>query len=260
MRIALGIEYDGSDFSGWQAQVGCKTVQGLLEAALSKVAAEPIAVFCAGRTDAGVHASGQVVHFDTQAARVLKAWVFGTNTLLPPSISVRWAVVVDDAFHARFSAVARRYRYVIYNQPVRSALLVRRASLHFQPLDVTRMQNAANYLLGEHDFSSLRSSRCESKTPMRTVHEITVLRQGDLVSFEIEANAFLHHMVRNIAGLLMRVGAGFAEPEWIGEVIAAKDRRAAAETATPNGLYLMQVRYKAPYEFPPVLSMSALIG
>lgn len=249
MRIALGIEYDGSAFHGWQAQEGLLTIQANLEEALTKIAAEPIKIFCAGRTDAGVHGVGQVVHFDTQVNRELKAWVMGTNTLLPPSIAVRWAQEVDEQFHARFSAISRRYRYVIYNNTVRSALLATRATLHFSSLDITLMQAGANYLLGEHNFSSFRSSRCESKTAMRNVHFIRVTREEDFIIIDIKANAFLHHMVRNISGALMRVGSGLAEPQWVQDILLAENRQLAAETAPAAGLYLWEVEYPG-YVFP----------
>lgn len=254
MRIALGIEYNGSDFFGWQAQRGLSTIQGHLEDALAKVANEPISLFCAGRTDAGVHASGQVVHFDTHAKRHIDAWIWGTNSHLPPTIVVRWARHVDYSFHARFKATARRYRYVIFNNPIRAAILNARVSWHYYPLNIERMREAGKYLIGEQDFSSFRSSQCNSKSPMRNVIEFSIARHGDFVVFEIEANAFLHHMVRNIAGTLMKIGAGFREPEWMKEVLAAKSRRAAAETAPADGLYLIQVRYPEPYIFPQVSS------
>ncbi len=251
MRIALGIEYDGSSFYGWQVQRNhLPTIQGLVEEALSKIANEPIHLFCAGRTDASVHATGQVVHFDTRAKRHIDAWIWGTNTHLPSSIAVRWAKAVDYHFHARFTATARRYRYVIFNHPIRSAILNGRAVWHYYPLDVERMRQAGQYLLGEQDFTSFRASQCNSKSPMRKVTEFQIERKDHFVIFEIEANAFLHHMVRNIAGTLMKIGAGFKEPEWMQEVLLAKSRRVAAETAAPEGLYLIQVRYPEPYLFP----------
>lgn len=250
MRIALGIEYNGSDFYGWQAQRSLSTVQGHLEDALSKVANESIMLYCAGRTDAGVHASGQVVHFDTHAKRHIDAWIWGTNAHLPSSIVVRWSKHVDYSFHARFKATARRYRYVIFNNPIRPAILSSRVTWHYYPLNIERMREAAKYLIGEQDFSSFRSSQCNSKSPFRNVTEFVIERKGDFVIFEIEANAFLHHMVRNIAGALLKIGGGVKEPEWMQEVLAAKSRRAAAETASPDGLYLIQVRYPEPYDFP----------
>lgn len=252
MRIALGIEYYGHGFYGWQAQRhdNLPTIQGYLEDALAKVANEPIFLHCAGRTDANVHATGQVVHFDTNAKRHIDAWIWGTNTFLPSSIVVKWARHVDYRFHARFKATARRYRYIIYNHPIRPAILSTRATWHYYPLDIDRIREAATYLIGEQDFSSFRSSQCNSKTPMRNVTEFTIARQGHYIIIEIEANAFLHHMVRNIVGSLMKVGSGLKPPAWIGEVLAAKSRKAAAETAPADGLYLTHVRYPEPYIFP----------
>lgn len=249
-RIALGIEYNGHGYFGWQSQKDVVSIQSTLQEALSKVANESILLFCAGRTDANVHATGQVVHFDTNAKRHIDAWIFGTNSFLPPSIVVRWARQVDYHFHARFTAIARRYRYVMFNNPIRPAILNTRAAWHYYPLDVSRMQEAGKNLIGEHDFSSFRASQCNSKSPMRRVIEFNVSRKGDYVVFDIEANAFLHHMVRNIVGSLTKIGAGFKEPEWLQEVLAAKSRRVAAETAPAEGLYLTQVRYPEPYIFP----------
>lgn len=250
MRIALGIEYNGFGYFGWQAQRGLLTIQGTLQDALSKIANEEIMLFCAGRTDANVHATGQVVHFDTRAKRHIDAWIWGTNSHLPPSIVVRFARAVDYSFHARFKATARRYRYVIYNNPIRPAILSTRATWYYYPLDIERMQKAGAYLLGEQDFSSFRSSQCNSKSPMRNVMDFSVSRNRDFVVIEIEANAFLHHMVRNIAGSLVKIGSGMKEPEWMLEVLQAKSRRAAAETAPADGLYLTQVTYPEPYIFP----------
>ena len=250
MRIALGIEYNGHGYYGWQSQKDLLTIQSILQEALSKVANEPIYLFCAGRTDANVHATGQVVHFDTSAKRHIDAFVYGTNSFLPSSIVVKWARAVDYSFHARFSAIARRYRYVIFNHPIRPGILTSRATWHFYPLHVELMQEASTYLLGEQDFSSFRSSQCHSKSPKRCVTDFMIKRQGDFVIFEIEANAFLHHMVRNIAGVLMKIGAGIKKPYWMQEVILAKNRSAAAETSPAEGLYLTQVKYKEPYIFP----------
>lgn len=255
MRIALGVEYDGHEFYGWQSQENLPTVQGHLEAALEKIADERVSVFCAGRTDAGVHATGQVVHFITTKERNLRAWVHGANSHLPSTIAVRWAQIVDDEFHARFSATARCYRYLIYNHSVRPAILSRRVTWQYEPLDAELMQLGGNYLIGEHDFTSFRSSQCESNTPMRNVMSLTVKRQGDFVVIDIEANAFLHHMVRNIAGALMKVGKKQFEPEWIKEILLAKDRKKAAETASAAGLYLARVRYPSRYVFPDSLSL-----
>lgn len=250
MRIALGIEYNGQGFYGWQAQRDLLTIQGTLEEALAKVANESVFLFCAGRTDANVHALGQVVHFDTRAKRHIDAWIWGTNSHLPASVVVKWARQVDYHFHARFTATARRYRYVIFNHPIRPAILSTRVSWHYYPLDIERMREAGKYLIGEQDFSSFRSSQCNSKTPMRNVTDFSVERHGDFVVFEIEANAFLHHMVRNIAGVLMKIGSGAKNPIWMQEVLLAKSRRAAAETAPAEGLYLTHVRYPDPYVFP----------
>lgn len=244
MRIALALEYDGHPYFGWQRQEHVPTVQRCVEDALSKIANEPVQVFCAGRTDAGVHALEQVIHFDTQAHRDLRAWTHGSNNYLPSSIAVRWAKEVPDDFHARFSASARRYRYLIYNAPLRPAIQTHQVTWFYQPLNEKRMQKAADYLIGEKDFSSFRSSQCESKTPMRNVKEIIVTRNQEWITIEIEANAFLHHMVRNIVGVLVKIGSGFKNPEWMQEVLLAKDRRQAAETAPPQGLYLIKVTYR----------------
>jgi tRNA pseudouridine38-40 synthase len=250
MRIALGIEYFGHGFYGWQFQQGLPTIQATLETALGKVANETIVLTCAGRTDANVHATGQVVHFDTRAKRHIDAWIWGTNSHLPASIAVRWAKHVDHHFHARFTATARRYRYIIYNHPIRPALFSTRVTWYYYPLDVERMREAGCCLIGEQDFSSFRSSQCHSKTPMRKVTEFNVRRQGDFVIVEIQANAFLHHMVRNIVGSLVKVGSHAREPAWMQEVLHAKDRRAAATTAPADGLYLTKVVYPEPYIFP----------
>lgn len=250
MKIALGVEYNGHEYYGWQAQKNLPTIQSAIEYALSLIADEPIQVFCAGRTDAGVHATGQVVHFSTNANRELRAWLFGTNTYLPSNIAVCWAKVVDEDFHARFSAQARTYRYIIYNNLTRPAILTNRVTWYYEELNLGTMETAGNYLIGELDFSSFRSAQCESKTPMRNVKRLTINRYDDYVVIEIEANAFLHHMVRNIVGVLMRIGAGFREPEWMNEVLLAKDRRKAAETAPAAGLYLTKVSYPLSYTFP----------
>jgi tRNA pseudouridine38-40 synthase len=251
MRIALGIEYNGHGFYGWQAQPGLTTVQGELETAITRVANESVRLYCAGRTDANVHATGQVIHFDTHAKRHIDAWIWGTNSYLPPSIVVHWSKHVDYSFHARFTAVARRYRYIIYNNPIRPAILHTKASWHYYPLDIESMRQAALSLIGEQDFSSFRAAECNSKTPMRCVTDVDIQRYGQFVTIEIEANAFLHHMVRNIVGSLMKVGAGFKDPAWFESVLAAKNRRMAAETAPADGLYLIQVRYPEQYTFPP---------
>ncbi|HEX2548600.1 MAG TPA: tRNA pseudouridine(38-40) synthase TruA [Gammaproteobacteria bacterium] len=250
MKIAVGIEYNGHGLYGWQAQDNLPTIEGCLTTAISRVANHPIKLFCAGRTDAGVHAKQQVAHFETDATRDPRAWVQGVNSHLPENIAVLWAKTVDEHFHARFSATARRYQYIIYNTTARPALLAHRVTWQFDDLNIGTMQSAANYLLGEQDFTSLRSSACESLSPMRNVTHVSVVRHDDFVVIEIEANAFLHHMVRNIAGVLIRIGRGFAEPEWMKEVLDAKDRKMAAETAPPSGLYLVKVSYPNLYNFP----------
>jgi tRNA pseudouridine38-40 synthase len=250
MRIALGIEYDGTGFFGWQRQREVVSIQGELEKVLSQVADEPIEIFCAGRTDAGVHATGQVVHFETKAHRDMRGWIMGANSHLPSGIAVRWAQPVSDDFHARFSATARRYRYIIYNRKYRPAILGRGLSHYHQQLDVELMQQAAPALLGEHDFSSFRAIQCQSKTPFRNLIHLQIERYQDFIVIDIKANAFLHHMVRNITGSLLEVGMKRRSPEWIGELLHAKDRTLAAATAKAEGLYLVSVDYPAHFEIP----------
>jgi len=250
MRIALVIEYNGHNFFGWQMQENLLTIQGSLETALSQIADEPIKLFCAGRTDAGVHATGQVVHFDTHAVRQMRAWTFGPNALLPASIAVCWAQIVPDNFHARYTALSRRYRYIIYNYPARPAILAGRVAWYYDVLNIATMQQAAHYLIGEHDFSAFRSAQCESKTSMRNVQSLSIVRCDPYIIFEVTANAFLHHMVRNVVGTLLEVGAGFKEPEWVQAVLQSKDRRMAGATAEAAGLYLTEVTYPLPYIFP----------
>ena len=250
MKIALGVEYIGTDFHGWQWQEGLPTIQGTLESALSRIANEKIQTFCAGRTDAGVHARGQVIHFETTAKRPLRAWILGTNSHLPNSISVRFAKEVDGHFHARFTALSRSYRYIIYNHLSRPAIMHQRVTWRYEPLNTGAMHSAGQALLGEKDFSSFRSAECESSTPMRKVKRVMVQRLNDYVVIDIEANAFLHHMVRNIVGVLIRIGEGYAEPEWMETVLQARDRRQAAETAPASGLYLTSVAYPSQYSLP----------
>lgn len=250
MRVALSLEYDGSRFLGWQTQPGGGTVQDALQDALSAVAGERIAVTCAGRTDRGVHARMQVVHFDTRAQRPDTAWVRGTNALLPESIAVQWAGTVPGEFHARYAAHARTYRYVLLNRPVRPALEARYAGWCHAPLDVQAMRAAAQHLIGEHDFSSFRSSECQAKTPVRTLHALHVRAEGERIELELGANAFLHHMVRNIVGLLVYVGRGKHPPAWAGEVLQARDRARAAPTFAAEGLYLEQVHYEDRWGIP----------
>ena len=243
MRIALIVEYDGSTCHGWQAQHGLRTVQGLLEQALSKVANHPITIVCAGRTDTGVHATNQIVHFDVNIERSMRAWVYGVNAFLPKDICVRASKLVPIDFHARYSAIARSYRYIIYNNAVRPALKHRYVTWQYRPLDHNLMQTAAQCFIGEHDFTSFRSVECQSKTPMREVMQVNVIRQEDTIMIDITANAFLHHMVRNISGVLMAIGSGRKPVGWAHEVLLAKDRRLGAETASPYGLYLVGVNY-----------------
>ncbi|MBA2654016.1 MAG: tRNA pseudouridine(38-40) synthase TruA [Gammaproteobacteria bacterium] len=250
MRIALGVEYNGSGFHGWQIQENLITLQRTLENALSKVAAESVTVICAGRTDAGVHATNQVVHFETSAERDLRAWIQGTNSYLPRSISVKWAQVVDEAFSARFSAISRRYQYFIYNNDVRSSLYSSMTTWVRRSLDETQMDAASKFLIGEHDFSSFRSADCQSRTPKRHVFAVNVSRRNELVILDIIANSFLHHMVRNIAGVLIEIGEGRKETEWCKELISVKNRSLASKTAPPFGLYLTGVRYPDHYALP----------
>lgn len=249
-KIALGIEYDGSRYYGWQRQNEVPSVQEKLEQALSRVANEPVHVFCAGRTDAGVHGTGQVVHFVTHAQRKEAAWTLGVNAHLPDDIAVRWGKPVADDFHARFSATARRYRYIIYNQRLRPAVLSHGVSHYYAPLDEQKMQRAAHCLLGEHDFTSFRAVQCQSRTPWRCVSHLYVIRYGAYVVVDIKANAFVHHMVRNIVGSLLEVGAGNQPESWIAELLAAKDRTLAAATAKAEGLYLVAVDYPEQYAIP----------
>jgi tRNA pseudouridine38-40 synthase len=250
VRIALGLEYDGSRFCGWQTQPNACSIQDALEVALAEIACEPVTTASAGRTDTGVHALAQVVHFDTNAIRPESAWVRGVNALLPPAVSVRWAREVAPEFHARFCAQARRYRYVLLNRPVRPGLSVGRVGWFHAPLDLNAMQCAANHLLGEHDFSAFRASECQAKTPVRTLTELSIRRANDHVLFDLRANAFLHHMVRNIIGGLIYVGKGKHQPEWMGEILAGRDRKLAAPTFAPDGLYLSGVEYGAQWGIP----------
>lgn len=252
-RIALGIEYKGADYHGFQKQLnGVTTVQQVLERALSRVANEPISLVCAGRTDAGVHATNQVIHFDTLAVRPEKAWLRGTRPYLPDSVSVRWVREVVPQFHARFSAHHRTYRYLLTDAKTPSGLLHDQVTWSSRPLSLTFMQQAATYLVGQHDFTSFRAAQCQAKSPVRRIEYIHLVRRGDLIVLEIQANAFLHHMVRNIVGVLMAVGAGDRSPEWVAEVLAARDRSAGGVTAKPFGLYLVAVDYPVVFDLPKV--------
>ncbi len=244
MRIALGVEYDGSHFSGWQMQKdGTRTVQECLEIALSTVANEKVQVVCAGRTDTGVHATGQVVHFDCASYRPERAWVMGVNAHLPDDISSLWSVEVDDEFSARFSATARQYRYVILNRNSRSAVLSKKVTCKHGSLDADLMHQAAQLLTGEQDFSSFRSAACQANHAIRNVHWVKVSRVDDFIYVDIEANAFLHHMVRNIVGTLVMIGAAEKPVEWVSDLIKIKDRNLAGPTAAADGLYMVKVTY-----------------
>ncbi|MCR4300542.1 MAG: tRNA pseudouridine(38-40) synthase TruA [Sulfuricaulis sp.] len=245
MRIAAILEYDGSNFSGWQRQDKARSIQAVVEEALSRVADEPIQVTVAGRTDAGVHAAAQVIHFDTGAARSAYSWVRGANSHLPADVVFLWAGPVEDGFHARYSATGRHYHYVILNRPARPTYLARRVTHDYRPLDTDRMQQGARFLVGEHDFTSFRAAECQAKNPVRELRSLEVARQGEFIHVRVHANAFLQHMVRNIAGVLMAIGAGEQEPEWAKQVLAARDRKAGGITADADGLYLVSVTYPA---------------
>lgn len=251
MRIALGIEYDGSAFSGWQVQRHTvRTVQAVVEHAVSRVAAHPVRVVCAGRTDSGVHAVGQVVHFDTDAEREPRNWVLGSNVNLPASVAVSWAQPVDPLFHARFSAESRSYRYLILNRPTRSSLWAGRATWVHRSLDAEVMHAAGQALVGTHDFSSYRAMGCQAKSPVRTLHRLSVTRHDELIVLRVHANAFLHHMIRNIAGVLLTIGRGEREHAWAAEVLALRDRTLGGVTAAPDGLYFERVWYPQRFQIP----------
>lgn len=254
-RIAAVIEYNGASFRGFQKQAStANTVQGHLEQALSRIANESVTLVCAGRTDAGVHATQQVIHFDTSAERPNKAWVAGVNTQLPKTIRVKHALPVDFSFHARFCALARTYRYITSLQTLPSALLNGLATWQKYSLNLEQMQAAAQLLVGEHDFSAFRASQCQAKSPVRRVEYIKLLAKGELLVMEIKANAFLHHMVRNTMGALFEVGRGAKPVDWIAEVLASRDRSQNASTAPPDGLYFVGVDY--PEQYPPLATPS----
>jgi len=255
MRIALGIQYDGTDFFGWQRLTHGPTVQGAVEAALSDIADAPVQVVCAGRTDAGVHARCQVIHFDTQSQRTMRGWTLGPNSRLPASVAVRWAREVSDDFHARFSARARRYRYTILNRSARPALDARYVCWERSPLDAAAMHAAAQLLLGENDFSAFRTVACQARSPQRCVQAISVAREGDRVVLDIQANAFLHHMVRNIAGSLRVVGRGEQPPQWIAQLLAGRDRSVAGPTSAAQGLVFLGPLYPAQFGLPADVSL-----
>jgi tRNA pseudouridine38-40 synthase len=250
-RYALGIEYDGTSFMGWQRQPHAgRTVQAAVEDALTQVADHEVAVTCAGRTDAGVHASGQVIHFDSDARRDLRGWLLGTNSNLPPDVSATWFMEMPEHFHARFKATARQYRYVILNRDTRPALERTRLTWTHRTLDVSHMQVAARNLIGKHDFSAFRSVDCQAKQPVRTLKRLDVKREGERIVIDVLADGFLHHMVRNIAGVLMEVGQGKREPDWSRQVLEGRDRSLGGVTAAPNGLTLVAVEYPAEFRVP----------
>jgi len=250
VRIALGIEYDGSRFCGWQTQPSACAVQDHLEAALAHVAGERVDTICAGRTDSGVHALGQVVHFDTSAQRPTSAWVRGVNASLPTGVAVIWAQETSPEFNARYSALDRRYRYVLLNRPVRPAVGHGRLGWFHLPLDENRMREAAQLLVGEHDFSAFRSSECQARSPVRELRRVEVERRGDYILMEFRANAFLHHMVRNLVGTLVYIGKGKHAPAWAGQVLASRDRALGAPTFDAAGLYLASVLYDRAWGLP----------
>jgi tRNA pseudouridine38-40 synthase len=250
VRWALGISYLGQAYDGWQSQPSGRTVQDQLEAALARFAVQPVSTVCAGRTDAGVHGLMQVVHFDTAVERDPFSWIRGTNTYLPPDIAVQWAQAVPDTFHSRASAIARRYAYVLLESPVRPSIEAGRAGWVFRPLDADAMRDAAQRLVGQHDFTSFRASACQAKSPVKTLRRIDISRHGPYWRFEFEANAFLHHMIRNIMGCLIAIGSGQQPATWMDEVLAARSRDAAAPTFAPDGLYFLGPRYEDHWGLP----------
>jgi tRNA pseudouridine38-40 synthase len=249
-RFAAGIEYDGTAYAGWQAQRGAASIQELTELAFSRVADETVSLVCAGRTDAGVHAREQVAHFETNAVRPLRGWVLGANTHLPRDISVAWVVPVPAHFHARYSAESRTYRYFIFNRQVRSAMVEKRAAHIHRPLDHERMREAAQAFVGEHDFSAFRSSECQAKSTVRRLTRLTVERQDEWVTVEVTANAFLHHMVRNLVGVLLEIGRGDQAVRWARDVLESRDRTQGGVTAPAEGLYMWSVEYPAAFGLP----------
>jgi len=254
-RLVLGVQYDGNCWHGWQTQPNGKTVQDELERALAAFAKTPLSVSCAGRTDAGVHAIEQVVHFDTTLERPMHSWINGVNSFLPASIVVLWVheiALTDglDNFHARFSAFARTYHYVLYNQPIRSPMLSQRAGWVFRPLDVAKMREASQHLIGEHDFTAFRAAACQAKSPVKHMYKIDIHQHGNLIVFELRASAFLHHMVRNIVGSLIYVGNGKHPSEWLLELLLSRDKSLAAPTFMPDGLYLVKIDYDEKWKLP----------
>jgi tRNA pseudouridine38-40 synthase len=250
VRLAFGIEYNGAAFHGWQSQPGAATVQDVLEHAIARIAGHPVRTVCAGRTDAGVHAQSQVAHADVDAVRPSSAWVRGVNSFLPDDVAVRWAVAVPADFHARYSAFSRTYRYVLYNAPVRPALDAGRVGWFHHPLDAGSMSAAAAVLVGTHDFSAFRSAECQAKSPVKTLLDAAVARRGEFLFLDFRANAFLHHMVRNIVGALVWIGSGKRDPAWMRELLASRDRRLGAPTFAAAGLYLAGVGYDPKWRLP----------
>lgn len=251
MKIALALEYDGSRYHGWQSQPNCLSLQTTLEHALTRIACdESIKIVAAGRTDAGVHALCQIVHFETSIKRPQSAWVRGVNALLPPDVAVLWACEVDNQFHARYSALERCYLYYLLNRPTRPGLFQHKIGWFHEPLNIDDMQKAAQNLLGEHDFSAFRTAECQAKDPIRNLTKLKITQQDDFFKFEFRANGFLHHMVRNIIGSLVYVGANRYQPNWIAAVLESRDRKRAAPTFSPCGLYLAEVKYDARWNLP----------
>lgn len=250
VRVALGVEYAGDGFEGWQSQAHGRTVQDVLEAAIARIAGHAVRLHCAGRTDAGVHASSQVTHFDTEARRSSNSWVRGVNNLLPHGVAVQWSMELDDRFHARYSACGRRYRYLLMDCPVRPAIWSRRVGWFHLPLDVERMHVAAQRLVGTHDFSAFRAAGCQAKSPVKIMHSATVRREGQLIVFDFHASAFLHHMVRNLVGALVYIGKQAESPEWIDLLLEQRDRQHAGATFSPYGLYLSGIDYPAHFQLP----------
>jgi len=250
MRIALGISYSGSTYEGWQSQLSRNTVQDKLELALTRFAVQPVRVMCAGRTDAGVHALMQVAHFDTTVQREAASWVRGTNAFLPADIAVQWAQHVPDTFHSRGSAIARRYAYVVLESPVRPSVEAKRVGWVYRPLDGAAMQQAIAHLMGERDFSSFRAAQCQAKSPVKTISRIEISQRAGYWRFEFEANAFLHHMIRNIMGCLLAIGQGRYPPDWLADVVAARNRKVAAPTFSPDGLYFLGPVYEDHHGLP----------
>jgi tRNA pseudouridine38-40 synthase len=259
VKIALGLEYDGSRFCGWQTQPNGCAIQNYLESALEKISGIPVSTVCAGRTDAGVHALIQVIHFESEVTRPLSAWVRGVNTWLPTSISALWARQVAPEFHARKSAIERCYRYVVLNHPIRPALYHNRVGWLHQRLDLEAMRAAAAHLVGQHDFSAFRAAECQAPSPVREMHSVNVARQGDFVICEFVANAFLQHMVRNVMGSLVDVGLGRRAPQWVKQVLEGRDRTRAAPTFSAAGLYLVGIKYDPKWELPQMGRMPLLL-